>query len=207
MILISFSDIILENFRNTTWLEAVAVATGLLSVWYAKKENILVFPAGIVSVLIYVYICFFAKLYADMGINFFYFIMSVYGWYNWSRKDQDKKTIPISGMDSKEWILSISAFVVFFIVLSYSLTHFTDSNVPIWDSLTTAIFLVSMWLMAKKKIENWLGWIVGDIISIPLYAYKGLILTSLQFTIFLIIAVLGYLEWRRKLLKASNNTG
>jgi len=207
MILISFSDIILENFRNTTWLEAVAVATGLLSVWYAKKENILVKLARLGSVLNYVYICFFAKLYADMGINFFYFIMSVYGWYNWSRKDQDKKTIPISGMDSKEWILSISAFVVFFIVLSYSLTHFTDSNVPIWDSLTTAIFLVSMWLMAKKKIENWLGWIVGDIISIPLYAYKGLILTSLQFTIFLIIAVLGYLEWRRKLLKASNNTG
>jgi nicotinamide mononucleotide transporter len=199
MIILSITDLLLENIRNTSWLEVTGVGFGLLSVWFAKKENILVFPTGIVSVLIYVYICFHAKLYADMGINFFYFVMSVYGWYKWSRKDDSKQTLTISSMSGKEWVFFLSALVAFFGILSYALVNFTDSNVPYLDSLTTAIFLVSMWLMAIKKIENWLGWIVGDLISIPLYAYKDLVLTSFQFTVFLIIAILGYIEWKKRL--------
>ena len=199
MDLIHIFDSLYQNILDSSWLEAVAVLFGLFSVWFAKKENILVFPTGIISVLIYVYICLYAKLYADMGINFFYFVMSVYGWYNWSRKGENKKHIPISSLNKKGLMLSLSAFVVFFIVLSYILKNHTDSNVPYWDSLTTAIFLVGMWLMALKKIENWIAWIIGDLISIPLYAYKGLILTSFQFFIFLIIAIAGYYAWRGKL--------
>lgn len=187
-----------QNILASTWLEAVAVLFGLLSVWFAKKENILVFPTGIVSVLIYVYICLDVKLYADMGINFFYFIMSVYGWVKWSRKTDEKKVRPITYASAKEWIGSIAGLVFFFIVLVYVLRHYTDSNVPVWDALTTAIFIVAMWLMALKKIENWLAWILGDLISIPLYASKGLVLTSIQFSVFLILAVAGYLEWRSK---------
>lgn len=193
-----FFEILYNNILDSSYLEVIAVIFGLLSVWFAKKENILVFPTGIVSVLIYVYICFFAKLYADMGINFVYFVMSIYGWYMWSRKDEMKKVLPISFCSVKEHIINIVMFVFFFIVLSYVLKNFTDSNVPIWDSLTTAIFIVGMWLMALKKIENWIVWIIGDIISIPLYFYKGLVFTSLQFTIFLIIAFLGYIEWKKK---------
>lgn len=193
-----FFEILYNNILDSSYLEIIAVIFGLLSVWFAKKENILVFPIGIVSVLIYVYICFFAKLYADMGINFVYFVMSIYGWYMWSRKDEKKKVLPISFCSVKEHIINIVMFVFFFIVLSYVLKNYTDSNVPIWDSLTTAIFIVGMWLMALKKIENWIAWIIGDIISIPLYFYKGLVFTSLQFTIFLIIAVLGYIEWKKK---------
>lgn len=193
-----FFEILYNNILDSSYLEIIAVIFGLLSVWFAKKENILVFPTGIVSVLIYVYICFFAKLYADMGINFVYFVMSIYGWYMWSRKDEKKKVLPISFCSVKEHIINIVMFVFFFIVLSYVLKNYTDSNVPIWDSLTTAIFIVGMWLMALKKIENWIVWIIGDIISIPLYFYKGLVFTSLQFTIFLIIAVLGYIEWKKK---------
>lgn len=199
MDLLNIFDSLYQNILDSSWLEAVAVMFGLFSVWFAKKENILVFPTGIISVLIYVYICLYAKLYADMGINFFYFVMSVYGWYNWSRKGENKKHIPISNLNKKGLMLSLSAFIVFFIVLSYILKNHTDSNVPYWDSLTTAIFLVGMWLMALKKIENWIAWIIGDLISIPLYAYKGLILTSFQFFIFLIIAVAGYYAWRNKL--------
>ena len=193
-----FFEILYNNILDSSYLEIIAVIFGLLSVWFAKKENILVFPIGIVSVLIYVYICFYAKLYADMGINFVYFVMSIYGWYMWSRKDEKKKVLPISFCSVKEHIINIVMFVFFFIVLSYVLKNYTDSNVPIWDSLTTAIFIVGMWLMALKKIENWIAWIIGDIISIPLYFYKGLVFTSLQFTIFLIIAVLGYIEWKKK---------
>jgi len=194
-----FFEIFYQNILDTSLLEIIAVIFGLLSVWYAKKENIWVFPTGIVSVIIYVYICFFAKLYADMGINFVYFVMSIYGWYVWSRKDESKKPPPISKCTRKQHIISLIMFVFFFIVLSYFLRNHTDSNVPWIDSFTTAVFIVGMWLMAIKKVENWIAWIIGDLISIPLYFYKGLVFTSFQFTIFLVIAIMGYIEWKRKL--------
>jgi nicotinamide mononucleotide transporter len=198
----SFFDLLLQNIYQTTLLEIIAVIFGLLSVWYSKKVNILVFPAGIASVLIYVYICFIAKLYADMGINGVYFIMSVYGWYHWTRKSEGKPVVPVQFASLKLNIISVVATLFSFGVLSYVLSNYTDSNVPYWDSFTTSIFIVGMLLMALKKVENWIYWIIGDVVSIPLYFYKGLVFTSLQFTIFLIIAVMGYVAWRRKALDA-----
>jgi len=182
----------------SSWLEAIAVIFGLLSVWFAKKENILVYPTGIISVLIYVYICLIVKLYADMSINAFYFIMSIYGWVKWSRKKEGQPSRLITYASRMEWLFSFVGLVLFFILLVFILKNYTDSTVPVWDALTTAIFIIGMWLMALKKIENWLFWIVGDLISIPLYASKGLILTSFQFTVFLALAIAGYLEWRKK---------
>ncbi len=193
-----FWELLYQNILDTSILEIIAVFFGILSVWFSKKVNILVYPTGIISVLIYVYICFFAKLYADMGINFVFFRMSIYGWYNWSRKTENKKIIPIRICSKQEHFINLIMFIFFFGSLTYVLKNYTDSNVPIWDSLTTAIFIIGMWLMAKKKVENWIWWIVGDIISIPLYFYKGLVFTSLQFTVFLIIAVLGYIAWEQK---------
>jgi nicotinamide mononucleotide transporter len=198
MDLISIIQALYDNILASSWLEAVAVFFGLLSVWFAKKENILVYPTGIVSVLIYVYICLEVKLYADMGINFFYFIMSVYGWVKWSQKIEGRKSRPITYASLNEWIIALAGLVIFFVILVFILKNYTDSNVPVWDALTTAIFIVAMWLMALKKIENWLAWILGDLISIPLYASKGLALTSIQFTVFLILAIAGYLEWSSK---------
>jgi nicotinamide mononucleotide transporter len=188
-----------KNLMDTTWVEIVAVIFGLLSVWYAKKEKILVYPTGIINVLIYIYICYFAGLYADMGINAFYFIMSVYGWYNWSRKIDASHHVPISKATRVQLIISFGAFVIFFLLLWFVLAKFTDSVVPVWDSFTTSIFIVSMWLMALKKIENWIGWIIGDTLVIPLFAYKGLVFTSFQYIVFLALAISGYLEWRKKL--------
>ena len=202
MSVLNVFDILYQNFIDTSILEAIAVFFGILSVWFAKKVNILVFPTGIISVVIYVYICFFAKLYADMGINFVFFVMSVYGWYMWSRKDAEKHILPISSCNRKEHLISAFMLAFFFITLSYFLSNYTDSNVPVIDSLTTSIFIVGMWLMARKKIENWIYWIIGDVISIPLYFYKELALTSVQFTVFLVLAILGFLEWRRKLLRS-----
>lgn len=177
-------------------LEITAVIFGLLSVWYAKKENILVFPTGIVSVLIYVYICYNYKLYADMGINAYYFIMSIYGWVFWTSKSNSaQKTRPISYLSKNETWFSFCLLLAFFILLSYVLSTYTDSDVPYIDSLTTAIAFVAMLLMARKKIENWILWILTDIISIPLYLYKDLLFTSIQFFIFTIIAIMGYFEW------------
>lgn len=192
-----FFDILLQNVVNTHWLEIVAVIFGLLSVWYAKKANILVYPTGIISVVIYMYICFFAKLYADMGINFVYFVMSIYGWFIWTQKKPGQESRPITTCSMRCHIINILMFVFFFFTLSYVLKNYTDSNVPIWDSLTTAIFIVGMYLMALKKVENWIAWIIADAISIPLYFHKNLVFTSLQFAIFLVLAVLGYMEWMR----------
>jgi len=202
MMLSDIFDLLYQNLVDSSILEAIAVFFGILSVWYAKKENILVFPTGIISVVIYIYICFFAKLYADMGINFVYFIMSVYGWYMWSRKDDSKPLLPIRWCTGKEHVISAVLLIGFFAILSYFLTHYTDSNVPVIDSATTSIFIVGMWLMARKKIENWIYWIIGDLISIPLYFYKDLALTSIQFTVFLVLAIMGFIEWREKLRKS-----
>lgn len=187
-----------NNLMVTSWLEAVAVVTGLMSVWYARKENILVYPVGIVSVLIYVYLCFKVKLYADMGINAFYFVMSVYGWIKWTRKTAGQDHRPISVATKNEWILSVGGMILFFFILYFLLRNYTDSNVPFWDALTTAVFIIGMWLMALKKVENWIFWIAGDLMCIPLFVSKGLILSGFQYLVFLFLAIAGYLAWSSK---------
>lgn len=185
---------------KTTVVEIIAVAFGLASVWSMKKESILAFPFGIINVLIYVYICFNSKLYAYAGINLFYTGMSIYGWFNWSRKDQDSGNIRISRCSLKELAFDFFALVFFFIILRTLLISYTDSVVPTWDALTTAIYIIAMWMLARKKIENWIGWIMGDIISIGLFAYEKLYFSSFQFLVFTIIAVLGFFEWKKKLI-------
>jgi nicotinamide mononucleotide transporter len=164
-----------------------------------KKESILAFPFGIINVLIYVYICFATKLYAYAGINFFYFVMSVYGWYNWLRTGDNEEKIKITECSKQERIWNGLAILVFFVMLWTLLRKYTDSIVPVWDAITTAIYIVGMWLLARKKIENWILWIAGDFISIFLFAYEKLFFSSFQFLVFTVIAVLGYLEWKGKL--------
>ena len=194
------------GFLQTSAIEIFAVAFGLVSVWSMKKESILAFPFGIVNVSIYAYICFISKLYAYSGINMFYAIMSVYGWFVWARKNESEETIRIARLSMKALILNISAIVIFFIVLRILLVHYTDSVVPTWDGITTAIYIVGMWLLAWKKIENWIAWIMGDIISIGLFAYEKLYFSSFQFLVFTIIAFLGFFEWRKKLLSDKKNS-
>lgn len=199
MLIIDFITTFYQNILATSLLEFIAVFFGLLSVWYARNENIMVYPTGLINVGLYVYICLSAKLYADMGINIFYFVMSIYGWYNWGRKDENKKHIPISICTIKQHTFNILLLIFTFVILFYILKNYTDSNVPVLDSLTTAIFIVGMWLQTLKKIENWIYWIIGDLLVIPLFLYKNLALTGVQFLIFLIIAISGYLEWRKKI--------
>jgi nicotinamide mononucleotide transporter len=187
------------GFLQTSVIELIAVAFGLVSVWSMKKESILAFPFGIVNVSIYAYICFVSKLYAYSGINIFYAVMSAYGWFVWARKNDQQETIRIARLSSKALFFNIFAIVAFFIILRILLVHYTDSVVPDWDALTTAIYIVGMWLLAWKKIENWIAWIAGDIISIGLFAYEKLYFSSFQFLVFTIIAIFGFIEWRRKL--------
>lgn len=187
-------------------LEITAVIFGLLSVWYAKKDNILVFPTGLVSTFIYAYLLWKWELLGDSMINVYYFIMSIYGWYHWTRKNGDVVEFPISVMTIKEKYIAVVIFVstlIFVILVYFYFNKFTNWYNYV-DTLLTAIFFVGMWLMAKRKIENWIFWIIGDIISIPLYFAKGFTFTSFQYLIFTIIAVYGFIEWKKNLNNSQN---
>jgi nicotinamide mononucleotide transporter len=192
-------DGIIGGVIQTSALEWVAVICGVASVIYSMRENILVYPTGIISVIIYVYLAFQYKLYADMGVNGYYFVMSVYGWYYWTNTDGPKDQVSVTINSFKENIYSIGILVGSFFILALVLINFTDSDVPVWDATTTAFAILGMWLMARKKLENWIAWIITDLISIPLYFYKGLVLTSFQFLIFTILAVMGYFAWKKSL--------
>jgi nicotinamide mononucleotide transporter len=184
-------------------LEIVAVFFGLFSVWYSKNNNILVYPTGMISTSIFIYLLFKWTLLGDMMINAYYFIMSIYGWYIWTRKENDVTT-PISKVNPFEKKIAILIFF-FSIIFVYSIYVYFDkwgTLTSYIDNITTAIFFVGMWLMAKRKIENWIFWIIGDIISIPLYFYKGLTFTSLQYLIFTFIAIAGYYSWKKILNKS-----
>ena len=185
-------------------LEMFAVLFGLLSVWFSKNNNILVYPTGMISTAIFVYLLYKWFLLGDMIINGYFFFMSIYGWFIWSRKKNNVFT-PISHLDYNEIRISIYIFFTSLLTVYIVYVYFDkwDSLTAYIDNLTTAIFFVGMWLMANRKIENWFFWIMGDIISVPLYFYKGLTFTSLQYLIFTFIAISGYYSWKKILNKSS----
>ena len=187
-------------------IEGLAVSTGLASVWFSVKERIWVYPIGLISVSIYVYLSFIYGIYADMGINIYYVLMSIYGWYRWLQPSESGAAKEITRNSGKEWLLSIVLFLLSWVILFVILLRFTDSEIPLWDSLTTSLAIVGMWLMAEKKVEHWLFWIATDLLSIPLYYYKDLLLTSGQFFVFTILAVIGWLQWNKSLSNRNQNS-
>ena len=184
-------------------LEIIAVVFGFLSVWFSKLNKIWVFPTGMISTSIFVYLLLKWGLIGDMMINGYYFIMSVYGWYVWTRKINDTQFTPISKINLREKKISITIFfaTLLFVFVIYKTFDKWSDWVAYVDTITTAIFFVGMWLMAKRKIENWIFWIIGDIISVPLYLYKGFTFTSFQYLGFTFIAIFGYLAWKKNLNK------
>lgn len=182
-------------------LEIIAVVFGFLSVIYSKQNNILVYPTGIISTAIFVYLLWQWELLGDMMINAYYFSMSIYGWYVWTRKVDEDHYTPITNTTKKENWQSLFIFIatLVFVYLVYEYFEKWDSWTAYVDAVTTAVFFVGMWQMALKKVENWIFWIVGDVISVPLYFYKGLTLTSIQYFAFTIIAIYGYRAWQRNL--------
>ncbi len=211
------------------FLELIAAIFGVMSVFYAKKENILVFPTGIISTALYVYLLSQWALYGDLIINIYYTLMSIYGWYMWSRIVDDKQHhLPISRTNTSDKLKTFGIFLftsIFVIAVyryydvmpnhlnftesvNYAYTNLTSGNLedfrkitPFLDTFTTGIFFAAMWLMANKKLENWTLWIVGDLVSIPLYFVKGYGFTGIQYAIFLILAFQGYNAWKKNLSK------
>ena len=185
-------------------LELIGILFGLLSVWYAKKNTVWVYPTGMISTAIFVYLLLKWALLGDMIINAYYFVMSVYGWYYWSKKEEEVIVHPITSTSKKEVKTAVLLFVasLLFVFWVYQAFDKWRDWTAYVDTLTTAIFFVGMGLMARRKIEHWLFWILGDIISIPLYFYKGLTLTSFQYIIFTLIAIYGYRSWKKILDKS-----
>ncbi|QAA81876.1 nicotinamide riboside transporter PnuC [Aequorivita sp. H23M31] len=184
-------------------LEITAVFFGLLSAWFSKQDNILIYPTGILSTSIFVYLLAVYGLLGDLVINAYYFIMSIYGWYFWTRKVDEEHFTPITRTTSKEKQIAVMIFIgtLNFIFIIYQIFDKWNSWTAYVDTLTTAIFFVAMWLLARKKLENWTLLLIGNIISFPLYFYKGLIFTSFQFLLLIVIAIFGYYAWKKNLNK------
>ncbi|MGC8866422.1 MAG: nicotinamide riboside transporter PnuC, partial [Bacteroidales bacterium] len=191
---------LLANILNTSITEFIAVILGLLSVFFIMKQNILGYPTGLINVSIYVWLCFKTGLYANMGINVFYFIVSIFGWYQWSRKHAGDEQLRVSRINKIQLIRVLISILVLTLGLWRLLQHFPESSSPFFDAFTTAVFIVAMVLQAYKKLESWLLWILGDIIAIPLFAMNGLVFTGFQYLAFLVLALSGYLSWKKSLV-------
>ena len=225
----------LDAYKNASTinicLEAIAFVFGIASVVYAKRENILVYPTGIISTALYIYICYRFVLYGDVIVNFYYTAMSIYGWYMWTRISVKSQQITITRTSYLDKIKTVTIFIftavfVIFVYryynvmpnnlgflesISFAVENLTAGNLdkfriatPFLDTFTTGIFFAAMWLMANKKIEHWVFWIAGNLVSIPLYFVKGLGFTGVQYTIFLFLAILGYIQWKKNLLKKTS---
>ena len=189
------------------YFEIIAVLTGIVSVWLAKRENVWLYPIGIISVLLWIYLCWVGKLYGQSVINLFFFLMNGYGWYNWLRKDDDNNpNVLIKNNTNRENFLVFITSLFFSFVIYFLLLPFQDQQASqlyiVIESIITALNFVAMWLMAWKRVEHWLLWIVGDILCIPLFVHKEYPIGVIQFMVFIVIAYLGYKEWKLKVLKS-----
>ena len=199
---------IYNGLLQTTWLELIAVIAGIVSVWYSRKESILVYPIGLINTTIYIYLSFKGHLLGEASVNLYYTLMSLWGWYLWTRVDPNKHTIilQITNSNMRDWFHQVLFFLAFYFSLYFSLTYlkkeFAPEAIPWADALASAAAYTGMWLMAKKKVESWIWWIITNIASIPLYFIKGYTFTSVQFIVLLVLAIAGLKSWNDK---AKNN--
>ena len=193
----------IEGMKNTTWLEYIAVFAGIASVWYSRIENILVYPVGLINTIIYVWLSIKGQLLGEASVNFYYTVMSIYGWILWTRKDKQQHiALHITSSTKKEWLQQLAFFAAFYIAIFFSLTFlkrsFATGAIPWADAFASGTAYTGMWLMARKKVESWWWWIATNIASIPLYFVKHFVFTSVYYLVLFILAIMGLIEWKRK---------
>jgi nicotinamide mononucleotide transporter len=191
------------DMASTIWPEYLAVFAGIASVWFSRVENILVYPVGLINTIIYIWLSMKQHLLGEASVNFYYTVMSIYGWILWTQKDkQHHHVVVITDSTIKEWMQQILFFTVFYIAIFFSLTYlkskFAHGAIPWADAFASATAYTGMWLMAKKKVESWYWWIATNIASIPLYFVKHYVFTSVYYLVLLFMAVFGLLEWMRR---------
>ncbi|MDE3253905.1 MAG: nicotinamide riboside transporter PnuC [Bacteroidota bacterium] len=195
----------LTGLQQTGPIEFIAVFAGIGSVWFSRKENILVYPVGLINTTFYIYLSVKGHLLGEASVNLYYTIMSIYGWILWTRKDSTKQEVilHITYSSRKEWMQQLLFFSVFYLAIFFALSWakqaFAPEAIPWADAFASATAYTGMWLMARKKIENWLWWIATNCASIPLYFIKGYAFTSVQFVILLILAFSGWFEWKKRI--------
>lgn len=200
------SDILQQfvtGLKQTSLLEFIAVLCGIVSVWFSRKENIWVYPTGLINTIIYIYLSIKGHLLGEASVNIYYTIMSIYGWVLWSKKDEKQNAVVVIKHSSlKEWGSHLLFFTTFylgiFLALSYLKKEFAPGAIPAADAFASATAYTGMWLMAKKKVESWYWWIATNVASIPLYFSKGYVFTSVQFVVLLLMAFAGLVAWHKK---------
>ena len=194
----------ISGLRQTGLIEFIAVFAGIASVWFSRKENILVYPVGLVNTMFYIYLSVKGHLFGEASVNLYYTIMSIYGWILWAKKDKVKHEaiLHITFSGKKEWLQQLLFFVSFYIALFASLTWakqaFAPEAIPWADAFASATAYTGMWLMTKKKFESWIWWLATNMASVPLYFIKGYVFTSVQFMVLLLINIGGLIDWYRK---------
>jgi nicotinamide mononucleotide transporter len=194
----------MTGLQQTSWIEFVAVCAGIASVWFSRKENILVYPIGLINTTIYIYLSIKGQLYGEASVNVYYTIVSIYGWIWWSKMNQhtQKAQLKITLSSQQQWLQQLAFFGAFYVLIYFSLTQLKESfapeAIPWADAFASATAYTGMWLMARKKVESWYWWIATNIASIPLYFIKGYVFTSVQFLILLILAIAGLVSWHKK---------
>ena len=185
------------------WIEIFGVVTGILYVILEVKQNRFLWPLGIITSAAYIYIFFTGKFYADMGLQVYYVLISIYGWYYWSRggEKSGKGELPVVRINRQQLILLFLTFAFSWVLIYFVLDRYTDSSVPLGDSFTTALAIVATWMLTRKIIEQWFLWIIANVVSIALYIYKGLYPTVILYAVYAGMAVYGYLEWKRSMNK------
>lgn len=186
---------------SNNYIELFGLIFGLLYILLSIKQNIWCWPAGFITSALYVYVFFESKFYADMGLQVYYVFVSIYGWYNWmfGAKSNKQDDLKISKTNYRLALYLLLATIVFFIIIAYILINYTDSEVPYWDAFTTAASFVATWMLAKKIIEHWIIWIIVDLVSLGLYIYKGLYPTVILFAVYSVLAILGFIEWKKQI--------
>ncbi len=200
----------MQGLQQTGWLEFIAVLSGIASVWFSRKENILVYPIGLINTTIYIYLSIKGHLYGEASVNIYYTAVSIYGWILWSKKDQEnhQAILQVTHSNAKDWIQQLLFFIVFYLGIFTALIwlkqSFAPEAIPWADAFASATAYTGMWLMARKKVESWIWWIATNIASIPLYFIKGYVFTSVQFVVLLLLAIAGWISWHKKAKDASN---
>ena len=180
-------------------LELVGTLVGLIYLWLEYRASIYLWMASVIMPAIYIFVYYEAGLYADFGINIYYLGAAVYGWLVWkyAPKPKEQAELPITKMPKRNWLRALVVFIVAQFLIAWVLINFTDSDVPWWDAFTTALSIIGMWMLARKYLEQWLVWIVVDVVCVGLYLYKGLYFTSGLYALYSVIAVFGWLNWKR----------
>lgn len=189
-----------------TVLEILAVVFGLLSVYFTVKQKIWCWPTGLIMVGIYIYIFFNVKLYSDMMENVLYVFLQIYGWYFWVYGNKNKKnTVPVTRLKATGIVFWSMIIVAGTAILGFIMATKTDASLPYLDALTTVMSLTAQIIMSQKKLENWVLWITVDVLALFIYSYKGLYLTTGLYAVFLILAISGFIEWRKSMKKSLIN--